>query len=571
LSYQVLARKWRPRDFDSLVGQQHVVRALSNGLDQGRLHHAFLFTGTRGVGKTTIARILAKALNCERGVSATPCGECEHCVAIDEGRFVDLLEIDAASRTKVDDTREILDNVQYAPARGRYKVYLIDEVHMLSTHSFNALLKTLEEPPEHVKFVLATTDPQKIPVTILSRCLQFNLRRLDAVEIANQLQRILEQEQLEFEPPALELLARAADGSMRDGLSLLDQALAAGSGQLARAPVEEMLGTVEQRHLENVLRALVEDDLEAALGAVAEAHALARDLGRLLDDLAMQLHRIALLQQVPGWRGEAGLAGPDHELLVGLADRLDPEDVQLYYQIAVTGRRDLGLAPSARCGCEMTLLRMFAFRPAAAGGAGAPGDGSRPTGSSEQTIEPRTSETATASAQPQSSAREASGLVSADQASAGSVAVERESTVVNDQPFTGSDFGPESWSEVLALLPLNGSVRAVAGNLQLVSRTGNRLVFGLAPEDRMLVTERFKASLKQALEQHTSQSWHLTFRTMDEPETLQTPARTAEAQRARRQAEAEAAIESDPVVRDLRANFDAEIVPGSIRPITNME
>ena len=263
MSYQVLARKWRPRDFAGLVGQEHVVRALTNGLAEGRLHHAFLFTGTRGVGKTTIARILAKALNCREGVSATPCGQCEHCVAIDEGRFVDLLEIDAASRTKVDDTREILDNVQYAPARGRYKVYLIDEVHMLSTHSFNALLKTLEEPPEHVKFVLATTDPQKIPVTILSRCMQFNLRRLSVEEIAGQLEAILGRENLAYDDAALALLARAADGSMRDGLSLLDQALAAGSGNVELAPVEDMLGTVEQRHLNTIIEALIEGDARA--------------------------------------------------------------------------------------------------------------------------------------------------------------------------------------------------------------------------------------------------------------------------------------------------------------------
>jgi len=544
LSYQVLARKWRPRDFASLVGQEHVVRALSNGLDEGRLHHAFLFTGTRGVGKTTIARILAKSLNCETGVTARPCGECEHCVAIDQGRFVDLLEIDAASRTKVDDTREILDNVQYAPARGRFKVYLIDEVHMLSTHSFNALLKTLEEPPEHVKFVLATTDPQKIPVTILSRCMQFNLRRLGVEEISGQLKSILESEGIEFEPAALALLARAADGSMRDGLSLLDQALASGGGKVTLDVVEDMLGTVEQRHLDAIVEALVERDAAAALETVSEVFSLARDLSRLLSDLAELLHRIALVQQVPDYRDESRV---DWDRLTDYARRLDPEDVQLYYQIAVTGRRDLGLAPSARTGCEMTLLRMFAFQPAAGEGAGGKPARARPASAKAPDGTSATSAPATAPAAP------------------GEV---REAAPVSPAPEPGQ-LTPSGWAALLPRLDLNGSVRAVANLLELRAVDGRRLEFRLDRDDLMLITDRFKASLSGAMEQHLGGAVRLEFKPVDDAAELVTPARLETDQRQRAQSSAEAAAEEDPTLQRLRSTFDAEVVPGSVRPLNH--
>ena len=360
MSYQVLARKWRPRSFADMVGQAHVVRALSNALDQDRLHHAYLFTGTRGVGKTTLARILAKALNCEAGVSSAPCCQCPSCREIDEGRFVDLLEVDAASRTRVDQTRELLDNVPFAPVKGRFKVYLIDEVHMFSTSSFNALLKTLEEPPPHVKFLLATTDPQKVPVTVLSRCLQFNLKRLVPEEIATQLAHILTVEAVPFEAPALALLARAADGSMRDGLSLLDQAIAFGGGRVGAEDIRTMLGTVGRDMSLRLLQALAARDGASLLAEVARIHELAPDFGGVLQEVLGLLHRIALFQQVP-----ATLAAddPERETLVALGRDLTPEDVQLYYQIALLGQADLPLAPDPRTGMEMVLLRMLAFRP----------------------------------------------------------------------------------------------------------------------------------------------------------------------------------------------------------------
>src|SRR3990170_3602026 len=361
MSYLALARKWRPRNFAELAGQEHVMRALVNALETGRVHHAFLFTGTRGVGKTTIARILAKSLNCETGVTPTPCGKCSACREIDEGRFVDLMEVDAASRTKVDDTRELLDNVQYSPARGRYKVYLIDEVHMLSTHSFNALLKTLEEPPPHVKFLLATTDPQKLPVTVLSRCLQFNLKRLPIGQIASQIQKILEAEGIAHDAASTRLLAHAADGSMRDGLSLLDQAIAYGGGQVNEPEVRAMLGTIDQNFIENILQGLEAGAVGGLLKVVSEATEFGLDYEAVLKDLLLSLHRIALAQADPALAGEEG------ESILAHACAISPQDVQLYYQIGVTGSRDLPFAPDPRSGLEMILLRMVAFRPAEAG------------------------------------------------------------------------------------------------------------------------------------------------------------------------------------------------------------
>src|SRR5450755_4691599 len=365
MSYLALARKWRPKRFSELLGQEHVLRALVNSLTSGRVHHAFLFTGTRGVGKTSIARILAKCLNCEKGVSAEPCGVCAACREIDAGRFVDLLEVDAASRTKVDDTRELLDNVQYAPTRGRYKVYLLDEVHMLSTHSFNALLKTLEEPPPHVKFLLATTDPQKLPVTVLSRCLQFNLKRLPVSLIAERIRHILEAEGIEFEPAGVRLVAQAADGSVRDGLSLLDQLIAFGGGRVGEAEARAMLGTIARDHVVRLAEHLASLDAAALMHAARALDEWAPDYAQVLDELAALLARIAMQQSIADFEGDE-LFAP--ELLARLAQSMSRADVQLFYQTAILGRRDLALAPDPRTGFEMTLLRMLAFRPEAPAG-----------------------------------------------------------------------------------------------------------------------------------------------------------------------------------------------------------
>ena len=361
MSYQVLARKWRPQTFADVVGQEHVLTALANGLSLGRIHHAYLFSGTRGVGKTSIARLLAKGLNCEAGITATPCGVCDNCREIEQGRFVDLIEIDAASRTKVEDTRDLLDNVQYAPARGRFKVYLIDEVHMLSRHSFNALLKTLEEPPSHVKFLLATTDPQKLPVTILSRCLQFHLKALDVEQIRAQLEHILDEEKIVHEPRALQLLARAADGSLRDALSLTDQAIASGDGQLSTEAVSTMLGTLDDDQALSLIEAVIDANGESVMTLVNAAASRGVEWEALLVEMLALLHRIAMLQLSPAAIG-ADMAAIEHRMRE-LARTVPPADVQLYYQTLLIGRKELPFAPDRRMGVEMTLLRALAFHP----------------------------------------------------------------------------------------------------------------------------------------------------------------------------------------------------------------
>jgi len=427
MSYQVLARKWRPRSFREMVGQTHVLKALINALDNQRLHHAYLFTGTRGVGKTTIARIIAKCLNCETGITSTPCGTCSVCREIDEGRFVDLIEIDAASRTKVEDTRELLDNVQYAPSRGRFKVYLIDEVHMLSTHSFNALLKTLEEPPPYVKFILATTDPQKLPATILSRCLQFSLKNMSPERVVEHLSHVLAAENVPFEPDALWLLGRAADGSMRDAMSLTDQAIAFGEGKVLAADVRAMLGSLDHGQVYGVLQALLEGDARALLEAVRNLAEQGPDWSGVLAEMLNVLHRVAIAQALP----EAVDNGQgDRDRVLALASALPAEDVQFYYQMGLIGRRDLPLAPDPRGGFEMVLLRMLAFRPADTDDA--PKPVLKPVGISQATADPATPVAAPAVVAPPPV--EVAAVVEAAPAPAQQPQAEPEASVADPEP-----------------------------------------------------------------------------------------------------------------------------------------
>jgi len=525
MSYLVLARKWRPRKFDELVGQDHVRRALTNALDSGRIHHAFLFTGTRGVGKTTIARIFAKALNCERGVSSTPCGECGACRDIDAGRFVDLLEVDAASRTKVDDTRELLDNVQYSPARGRYKVYLIDEVHMLSAHSFNALLKTLEEPPPHVKFLLATTDPQKLPITVLSRCLQFHLRRLPPQQIIERLTQIAQAEKVEFEPGALRAIARGAEGSMRDALSLLDQVLAFGGGRALEAEARSLLGTLERRHVEAILTALAAGDGKTLMQSVAMLDERAPDYHQALGELAGALQRMSLLQVLPELQTDAV---DEDGALSALAARFAPEDLQLCYQIAIMSRRDLDYAPDARGGFEMALLRMLAFRPLSTAD-----DEPRPAG---RATTRRTAGAATVA-------------MPANTGAAAPPAVE-----------SGSE-----WPAMLAALDLQGPARQLANHCVLTSRSGDVLRLRLDRSGEMFRRPQLEQKLAQALSTQQGRPLRIEINVSDVVED--TPARRQALVSDERLRAAEEAIETDPAVRAMREVFGATVQPGSVKPL----
>jgi DNA polymerase-3 subunit gamma/tau len=558
MSYQVLARKWRPRNFAEMVGQAHVVRALSNALDNDRLHHAYLFTGTRGVGKTTLARILAKSLNCETGVSSKPCGECSICREIDEGRFADLLEVDAASRTKVDQTRELLENVPYAPVRGRYKVYLIDEVHMFSDSSFNALLKTLEEPPPHVKFLLATTDPQKVPVTVLSRCLQFNLKRLPVEQIQGQFEHILGAEDIPAEPAALALIARAADGSMRDGLSLLDQAIAFGGGAVKEDEVRTMLGAVVTDRLPELLELVHGGESAAVLALVAELAERAPDFSGLLKDFLMLLHRLALLQAVPGV-GDAGWG--DLARLQAMADTLPAEDVQLYYQIALIGQRDLPLAPDPRAGFEMLLLRMIAFRPSAPADPSPGGGGKGRQTAATQIDAPRSAKPA-AAVRPQPVANSGAGEPAVGAAVPGRPVRAGEAPLALAECAPAVDFS--DWHQVLAGLELGGLARELAANCALGEWADGRLVLNIDPAHAGLAAGMAKERLQGALEKYASAPIKLEFsvRAAD----TETPAARAARDRADRQRTAEQALANDPLVQVLEERFDAELLMDSVRP-----
>jgi len=524
MSYLALARKWRPRSFAELVGQEHVRNALSNALTQGRVHHAFLFTGTRGVGKTTIARILSKCLNCDTGVTATPCGVCASCKEIDEGRFVDLIEVDAASRTKVDDTRELLENVQYSPTRGRYKVYLIDEVHMLSTHSFNALLKTLEEPPPHVKFLLATTDPQKLPVTVLSRCLQFNLKRLPVALISEHLNKVLTAEKIPFDAPALRLVAQAADGSMRDALSLLDQLIAFGGGTVGEASARDMLGTIDRDHITKLARSLATADAAQLLETARTLEEFSPDYGQVLDDLAALLTRLALQQLVPEYEGDELF---DASFVKELAAQISAEDVQLYYQTAILGRRDLPFAPDPRTGFEMTLVRMLAFRPVSGAAATAtPGAGGA-----------RPASTATSSAVP----------------SPAVAAIVR--------PASAGPIDPVQWSRVIGDLDVSGAARQLATNCALVEHRGNTLK--LAVDPKVARTPPQVERLAQALAKYLG--GHVKLEFVDSAAAVETPAQHGERRSAEALDAARRKLEEDPTVREMKSRFGATLHPESVR------
>lgn len=627
MTYQVLARKWRPHTFSEMVGQEHVLKALVHALDQQRLHHAYLFTGTRGVGKTTLGRILARCLNCEQGISSNPCGQCDSCRELLEGRFVDLIEIDAASRTKVEDMRELLDNVQYSPTRGRFKIYLIDEVHMLSNSSFNALLKTLEEPPEHVKFLFATTDPQKLPVTILSRCLQFNLKRMTVGRIVDHLANVLEDEKIAFETPALWLLARAADGSMRDALSLTDQAIAYGEQKLVAGEVATMLGTVGQNHIEAILHKLVARDGSGLLAEVAAMAEFAPDYATVLGDLLALLHRITLEQTVPGSIDDA--LG-DQATVRELAGSLSAEDAQLFYQTALTGRRDLEITPDARMGFEMTLLRMLAFapdpppaddlRPAAGASAGSegvePGAARQPEPAQAEHGDemrvagapatetgpdagPTTTGEATEAEAPAVPGGEAGlpphltervpvdcyeGLEAGEDTDSReeseSPPVENPNSAAPEAPPPGKPQGPEkpedfaaaegfSWVRDFGRLGLGGMTRTLAAVGRMICDDDGAFVLVVDEGHARILNARHQARIQEHLSQYLQRPVALHIRVGDPGED--TPARWQERQRESLQAEAVDAIHKDPQVAAIVNAFNGHIVEESIEPRRPLE
>jgi len=565
MSYQVLARKWRPGNFTEMVGQEHILRALINALDEDRLHHAYLFTGTRGVGKTTVARIFAKSLNCETGITSTPCGVCAACKDIADGRFIDLIEVDAASRTKVEDTRELLDNVQYAPTHGRFKVYLIDEVHMLSGHSFNALLKTLEEPPPHVKFLLATTDPQKLPVTILSRCLQFNLKRMPLPLIEGHLKHILEQESVAFDEASIRLLAHGADGSMRDALSLMDQAIAFGGGKLEQAEVQAMLGTVSRDRVMKILQALIANDASAVMRYVAELSDLSPDYASVLAELLAMLHQMALAQKVPDAVDENLL---DREALQQLATQVSSEDIQLFYQVGLLGRRDLPLAPDPRSGLEMALLRMLAFKPSmasavvaapAAGNAG----GNAAAAQAQQTQAQQTQVQHTQT--PQTPAQ-ATSAAPAGPAGMASPAPAQQAAA---QPAAEATSAPlkldNNWAGLVETMNLRGMVKQLAVNCTLKEKSATEVQLILSKEKEQLLTPGLQAKLQDALCNGLQQTLKLKI-TLGVSDT-ESPAQTEARNQAERQQSAEESIQQDPMVQALKENFNAQLVPNSVKPV----
>lgn len=518
MSYQVLARKWRPHHFQDMVGQEHILRMLTNALEQKRIHHAYLFTGTRGVGKTTLARILAKCLNCETGVTSNPCGTCHTCKTIDAGQFLDLYEIDAASRTKVEDTRELLDNVLYPPTQGRYKVYLIDEVHMLSNHSFNALLKTLEEPPEHVKFLLATTDPKKLPITILSRCLQFHLKRILPEQISKHLQHICDAEKISYESPALERLAKAADGSMRDALSILDQAIAYGHGTVKTTDVNAMLGSMAQDDLLPLIEALTVQDGKQLFSVIAQLNERAPDFPQMLAELTSILHKIAIAQVISDNNTD--------EAINQLAERIAPEDIQIYYQIALLGRRDLAYAPSPLQGFEMIMLRMLAFKPMKSDAITAPTKvnpvSETKIASVTQTITPHT---------------------------------ETINTAPTTQNIAMSSL-PE-WRDMLPKLELTGMSYALASNCTLKSMTNDKVELALAAAHQPMLNPKLKDRIAESISRYLKRSIQLIINVTTVE--LITPVKQQMQENGERLASAKQKALQDPNVKQLIEMYDATV------------
>ncbi len=529
MAYQVLARKWRPQNFTQLVGQEHVSQTLANALQHDRLHHAYLFTGTRGVGKTTVARIFAKAMNCENLKESNPCGECAVCQAFDEGRFLDLIEVDAASRTKVEDTRDLLDNAQYAPNQGRYKIYLIDEVHMLSGHSFNALLKTLEEPPPHVKFLLATTDPQKIPVTVLSRCLQFNLKRLLPEQIEMQMAYILGQEKIEFEEAALTLLSGGADGSLRDGLSLLDQTIAFGNGEVREESVRNMLGTVAQQPVDDILLALANDDGEGLLQKIADMSELSPDFSEVLQQILRVLHRVTLTQTIENFVDKQF----DPNIINQLADDFLPEDAQLFYQIALIGQRDLELAPDPRSGFEMVMLRMLTFKPDN-------GQKKEKASASSRKIKQHEVEKPTISE-----------------------SVNKVEPEIKQPPQTKTD---SKWAEIVVAMKVGGMTRELANNCVMQSLDDSTCHLMLTPGHTQLISPRAQEKLQQAIQQYVGKPIKLHIKTEENDNT--TPAQQRVQKTQDTQQAAVDSINDDENVQALKDSFDARVMPGTIEPLS---
>jgi DNA polymerase-3 subunit gamma/tau len=546
MSYQVLARKYRPRSFDTLVGQAHVVQALKNALDQKRLHHAYLFTGTRGVGKTTLARILAKALNCENGISSSPCGTCSACTEIDQGRYVDLIEVDAASNTQVDNMRDLLDNAQYAPTQGQFKIYIIDEVHMLSKSAFNAMLKTLEEPPEHVKFILATTDPQKVPVTVLSRCLQFNLKQMPSASISEYMEKILKEEAINYEINAIYLIAKAANGSMRDALSILDQGIAYCGGTIEEATIKKMLGAIDQSYLFNLIQAVIDQDGQKVIEIAKHMDERNLSFEAALNDLANLIQIISVTQAIPESLEVSYL---DRDQVIALSKKISAEQLQLLYQITILGRRDLYLAPDEYAGFTMTLLRMLSFAPQDAVIAKNPAIAKNDVAHSATKIE--------------------SAAISKD-VSSETFEIKKKIEVTHeiDEDISNKEISKEAvpfngnWRELVDQLKL-GLVKALAQQSELVSFKNNEIILSIADEHKHLLNEAYQKKLELSLSEHFSQRIKLVIL---QKGANNSPLKQKQEERSTLMKDTENAILQDQFVKSLLTEFNAEIIPSSIKP-----